>query len=299
MAGIDKIFSLGKRILMKNADDLLKVRPQEKIEVFKDLVVKQADGMTLWSALDKKAPHVNQSPGRIIDMMKKKSYTLKHTSTPTQKYIDDALGVAKTERASEITKNGHGYVNSKRVADAKYAFEHNVRQTEPVPVKLESRYTKDVIEDMYGARMKAADDYLRAESIGAPFSEAVMKRREDAFEAFSKMPDSGYYGSTAKTLKEVLETSKGGDGSLDISEALECLMVTPKGREYNNARCELIKMIDKVRKSGGEIKVSKHVVEAAEIDQALTARITKFVDGPMGRFEDLDQAIMKRFGLKL
>ena len=29
MAGIDKIFSLGKRILMKNADDLLKVRPQE------------------------------------------------------------------------------------------------------------------------------------------------------------------------------------------------------------------------------------------------------------------------------
>ena len=79
MAGIDKIFSLGKRILMKNADDLLKVRPQEKIEVFKDLVVKQADGMTLWSALDKKAPHVNQSPGSIIDMMKKKSYTLKHT----------------------------------------------------------------------------------------------------------------------------------------------------------------------------------------------------------------------------
>ena len=126
-----------------------------------------------------------------------------------------------------------------------------------------------------------------------------MKRREDAFEAFSKIPDSGYYGSTAKTLKEVLETSKGGDGSLDISEALECLMVTPKGREYNNARCELIKMIDKVRKSGGEIKVSKHVVEVAEIDQALTARITKFIDGPMGRFDDFDKPMLTRFGLEL
>ena len=156
MAGIDKIFSFGKGLLMKNADDLLKVRPQEKIEVFKDLVVKQADGMTLWSALDKNAPRVHQSPGTIL----RNARVLK--SVNEEKFIDEMLDTARTEQVSarmkEIAEKKFGYVNPKRVLQAKEGFERGVKWTEPTPVKLESRYTKDVIEDMYGARMKAAEE---------------------------------------------------------------------------------------------------------------------------------------------
>jgi len=125
-----------------------------------------------------KGPTIHHQAGEILK--RQKPATIKIQSTPTQQYIDDMLGIAKTERASQVTKDGVGYVNRGAAIDAHYAF---TKGTKIEPVVTTSVPTQKAIDDMFN--MKLADDILARETLGMPMPQAVIDRRAQAYEAFT------------------------------------------------------------------------------------------------------------------
>jgi len=124
-------------------------------------------------------PRIHQSHNQILRAQKPGK--IKINSVPTQQYLDDMLGVATTQKAAEVTKNGYGYVNPKRVADAKYAF---TQGTKVEPVITESVRTKDAIERMY--KFELSDELSRLETLGSDkLPKEILQRRKDAYIAFT------------------------------------------------------------------------------------------------------------------
>ena len=124
-------------------------------------------------------PRIHQSHNQILRAQKPGK--IKINSVPTQQYLDDMLGVATTQKAAEVTKNGYGYVNPKRVADAKYAF---TQGTKVEPVITESVRTKDAIKRMYNFEL--SDELSRLETLGSnKVPKAIAQRRADAYAAFT------------------------------------------------------------------------------------------------------------------
>lgn len=122
---------------------------------------------------------IQTESGRIL--RNQKPGTIKAKSVPTQQYIDEMLDVAKTERATEIAKNGHGWLNERAVADAKYAFTEGTK-VEPVIT------TKVNLKDWIKAKFdfKTADELTRAEAKGTgKLPDRIARAREDAYYAFT------------------------------------------------------------------------------------------------------------------
>ncbi len=127
---------------------------------------------------------------------KQKPGTIKAKSVPTQQYIDEMLNVAKTERATEIAKNGHGWLNERAVADAKYAFTEGTK-VEPVIT------TKVNLKDWIKAKFdfKTADELTRAEVKGTgKLPDRIAQAREDAYYAFTGEELTPTFGKKFKHL---------------------------------------------------------------------------------------------------
>ena len=125
---------------------------------------------------------------------------IKVNSVPTQEYLDKMLGVATTERASQVTRDGVGWVNKRAVTDAHYAF---TKGTPIEQVKTESIPIKQVIENMFD--FKTADEYLKAEVLGTKLPENIMARRQDCFEAFVRNPYKDAPSEQASMLHKKLK----------------------------------------------------------------------------------------------
>lgn len=109
--------------------------------------------------------------GKYLRMQKPRKVTIQ--SHPTQQYLDDMLGVAKTERASQVTKDGCGWVNRKAAADAHYAF---TKGTHIEPVVITSTPTAEVINNMH--RVDYVDAMRRADVLGEVPADVLARRRE-------------------------------------------------------------------------------------------------------------------------
>ena len=135
----------------------------------------------IFSAAKKvRTPKVHNSYSEILAMQK--PGTIKANSVPTQQYLDDMLGVAKTQRVSEVVANdGIGFVDPKKVADAKYAFTNS---TKVEPVLTESIKTRDWIRGKFD--FKTADHMARYEAGGtSKLPKKIEQAREDAYYAFT------------------------------------------------------------------------------------------------------------------
>lgn len=166
---------------------------------------------------------IQTEPGRIL--RNQKPGTIKAKSVPTQQYIDEMLNVAKTERASEIARNGHGYINEKAVADAKYAFTQGTK-VEPVVT------TKVNLKDWIRAKFdfKTADELTRLEAKGTGnLPERIAKARDDAYYAFTGQELNPTFGKKLKHLfKQAIGKEKAYDGKY-LTDGTPAKWVTNKG----------------------------------------------------------------------
>lgn len=157
---------------------------------------------------------VQTESGRIL--RNQKPGTIKAKSVPTQQYIDEMLNVAKTERATEIAQNGHGYLNPKAVADAKYAFTQGTK-VEPIVI------TKVNLKDWIKAKFdfKTADELTRIEAKGkGELPERIAQARDDAYYAFTGEELTPTFG---KKLKHFFMRAIGKEKPQDVKFAKEAL----------------------------------------------------------------------------
>lgn len=178
----------GARVAAKNIDDAAKMSTS---------IFAQADDMAqvLTPRLQTSTQKVSMEAGRYLRAQK--PGTIKIQSHPTQQYLDDMLGVANTERASQVTKDGVGFVNRKAAADAHYAF---TKGTHIEPVVTTSTPTAEVINKMHN--VDHIDTLRRAEVTGE-LPASTLARRNDVLDAVENY--NGEYLGSAKVSKALNE----------------------------------------------------------------------------------------------